>query len=81
MLFGNPEALKTMDEIIQIAIDGMTPETKVRLEAVADELGCSLHEAVVVIVNRNIEEGVKLLNSDWEQQPYGQDPRLQRRTS
>jgi hypothetical protein len=80
MLVGNPEGLKTWEEIIEIAVRGMKPEHRARLDAEAQATGCSVQEVVEARLAPLLDNGEFLLpNLDWQRQPYGKDPLLQRR--
>ncbi len=67
-MFGNPESLKTWEEILEIAVKGMRPESRARLEAVAQAFGCSVQEAAVATLHRFFDEGMELPDSEREWQ-------------
>jgi hypothetical protein len=74
MLFGNPEGLKTWEEIIEIAVSGMKPEHRARLESEAHATGRSVQEVAEAYMAYRFDHMEDLPNFDWEWQPYGKDP-------
>jgi hypothetical protein len=78
MLFGNPEGLKTWAEILEVAVSGMRPERRARLEAEAQDSGRSVQEVVEPCLSRQGDDMTDLVNLDWERQPYGKDPLLRK---
>ena len=84
-MFINPESLKTWDEILESALSEMNPEHRARLEAEAQANNCSVHEAMEAHLAPLFDDDgeVRLppnfqARLDWERQPYGKDPLLQR---
>ena len=81
MLFGNPEGLKTWEEIIEIALRGMKPELRAQLDAEAHANRRSVQEVVEAYLVYGFDhmEELPLPNLEWQRQPYGKDRLLQRR--
>lgn len=84
MLF-DPEDGKTDDEIIEIALRRMKPETRARLEHISQVSGRSigeLTEEALEIFEEYFKDPVHraawLAKIDWREQPYGPDPTLRK---
>ena len=83
-MFINTESLKTWEEILEIALSGMTPEHRARLDAEARASGCSVHEVMEAHLAPLLDDDWEvrhpkfLARLDWARQPYGKDPLLQR---
>jgi len=65
MLFSKPDGLKTWEKILEIAVSGMRPESRARLEAEVQALGRFVQEVVEATLTRHYEDWVEPPDSEW----------------